>query len=727
MEQSSVMELQGLAAELQPFFYPESVAVIGASRNRYKPSGIPLHLFSMFGYRGELYPVNPKHEDVCGLKCYASVLEIPGKVDLAIISVPAAQTMKVLEECAAKGIKAAIIFSSGFAEVGEEGRQQQKKMQKIAQKTGMRILGPNCLGLLNYYNGNTASFLYQQKPEELVYPHTLSFITQSGGMGGIIYQMMLQYSVGFNYLVSTGNEADLSFAEILSYLAERDEVGLIGGFLEGLHKDGRLFMDACDRALRRRKLVTMLKVGRNPAAAAAASSHTGAMVGEDRVYDGLFKQYGVVRADEVEQMNALITIHAAGRIPEGKRIGVISVSGGGGVVVADKCFQFGLELASFSERTETALHAFFPSFGSVRNPVDLTSALLLQADLFERAISTVMADPAVDVGVIFYNLEVPSPAATAKIAAAYRQLPKPLVLFSWPSCLDLAVEAKKELIQAGVPVIENISSGLWAIAALADWKRKVELWQPFPCYTPGRRREAALQILRQYGAGRALPGAQAKKILQIYDIPVAREHLARSAEEAADAAAELGYPVVLKVNSPDILHKSDAGGVLLNLADEAAVREGFSQIMENAARYKPEAAIDGILVQEMLKPGLEVMIGFKQDPIFGPAVLFGLGGVFVEIFDDVAVRVAPLREQDAVAMLEEIRTRALLEGVRGMAPRDRDALVSILMKISRLSLELRSAIKEMDINPLIVYESGAGAVAADALIIPAGKRSQSPH
>ena len=218
----------------------------------------------MFGYQGELYPVNPKYENVGGLKCYASVLDIPGKVDLAIIGVAAAQAMKVLEECAAKGIKAAIVFTSGFAEVGEDGRQQQKKMEKLAQKTGMRILGPNCLGILNYYNGNTASFLYHQKPEELVHPQTLSFITQSGGMGGIMYQMMLQYSVGFNYFISTGNEADLSFAEILSYLSERDEVGLIGG-LEGLHKDGRLFMDAATGP-QRRKLVTMLKVGRNPAA-----------------------------------------------------------------------------------------------------------------------------------------------------------------------------------------------------------------------------------------------------------------------------------------------------------------------------------------------------------------------------------------------------------------------------------------------------------------------------
>lgn len=706
------------AAELDPFFYPDSVAVIGASQNPYKPNGIPLNLFYMFDYQGELYPVNPKYENVGGLKCYPSILDVPSSVDLAIVGVAAAQVMGVLKDCVEKGVKAVIVFTSGFAEVGEEGRRIQEKMQVLAADSGIRLLGPNCLGILNYYNGNTASFFYHKKPEGLVHPNTLSFITQSGGLGGIIYQLVIQYSVGFNYFVSTGNEADITFSEILNYLARREEVTLIGGYLEGLQRDGRLFMEACDQALKQRKLVTLLKVGRTTSGAAAAVSHTGALVGEDRVYDGVFKQLGVLRTDDVEQMNALITLYAAGRLPAGKNMGVITISGGGGVVVADKCSQYGLEVVSLTEKTQEDLREFFPSFGTVRNPVDLTSQLMVEPELFQRAIEMVMEDPRVDVGGFFYNLEMPDPGATERIIEAYRQVKKPLVVFTWPTGLDFAVESKNQLIQAGVPVIEHIPSGLWALSALADWVNQAQQRQPFPVYVPGEAHQAALKITQQAGsARRALTESQSKRALTAYGIPVTREKTAHSAADAADAASAIGYPVALKIESPDILHKTEAGGVILNLQDEAAVREAYTLILERARQFNPEADIDGVLVQEMLKPGLEAIIGMKNDPIFGPTILFGLGGIFVDVLKDVAVRVAPLREQDAYAMLDEIKGRALLDGVRGQAPRDRAALVSILMKLSRLAVELGERIEELDLNPVIVYEEGAGAVAADALIV----------
>lgn len=704
--------------ELNPFFYPDSIAVIGASQNALKPNGIPLNLLYSFGYQGDMYPVNPKYDNVGGLKCYPSVLDIPGPVDLAIIGVAAAQAMEVLEQCAAKGVKAAIVFTSGFAEVSDSGRKVQEEMRALSGRSGMRILGPNCLGVLNYYNNNMASFFYHEKPEGLVHPRTLSFITQSGGLGGIIYQMVLQFSVGFNYFVSTGNEADVTFADILSYLAGRDEVSLIGGYLEGLQGGGRLFMKACDRALEQRKLVTLLKVGRTASGAAAAASHTGALVGEDRVYDGVFKQLGVLRADDVEQMNALITLSAAGRLPAGKNMGVITISGGGGVVVADKCPQYGLAVTSLTGSTQDALREFFPSFGAVRNPVDLTSQLMFDTALFQKAIRMVMEDPRVDVGGFFYNLEMPDPEATRKIIEVYHQVTKPLVIFTWPTGQDYAVASKKELIQAGVPVIEHISSGLWAIAALADWVRKADERLPFPVFGPSAEQEAARELISRSDAGtRSLTESRSKRILNAYGIPVTRERLARTAREAVRAAEAIGYPVALKIESPDILHKTEAGGVSLNLQDGTAVREAFGIILGKAKKYKPDARIEGVLVQEMLKPGLEVIVGIKKDPIFGPAVLFGLGGVFVEVLKDVAIRTAPLREQDALSMLDEIKGKPLLDGVRGQLPRDREALVSILMKVSRLAVELAEQVDELDINPLIVYEQGAGAVAADALFV----------
>lgn len=706
--------------ELQALFYPDSIAVVGASQNPIKPNGIPLYLLSMFGYKGEVYPVNPKYDRVGGLKCYASILDIDASVDLAIIGVAAAQAMPVLRECAKKKVKAAIVFTSGFAEIGEEGRLVQLEMNKLAKESGMRILGPNCLGVLNYYNGSMASFFYNTEQKDLFYPETLSFITQSGGLGGIIYQMIVQLSIGFNYFVSTGNEADVSFAEVLNYLAERDEVSIIAGYLEGLQGDGKLFIEACRKALEKGKMVTMLKVGRTASGAAAAASHTGALVGSDAVYDGLFKQYSVPRADDVEQMNALIALYTTGRLPAGKRMAVITISGGGGVVVADKCPEYGLQVERLTDFTQQSLWEFFPPFGAVCNPVDLTSQLFVDADLFQRALRLVMQDPNIDVGGFFYNLEMPDPEAGKKIIEVYNEIKKPLVVFTWPTGQDYALEAKKELVRAGVPVIEHIPSGLWAINALSDWVQKANKPYLYPACTPGTELKKSLALINQQkiNNGGALTEWRSKLILEAYDIPVTREILAANVADAVRAAADIGYPVALKIMSPDLLHKTDAGGVALNIFDPAGVEKAYQEIVEKASLYKPEALIEGVLVQEMLKPGLEIIVGIKKDPVFGPAVVVGLGGIYVEVLKDASTRVAPLREEDARSMINELKGKALLEGARGQQPRDIDALVSILMKISRLAVELEDSIDEMDINPLILYEKGAGAVAADALFVP---------
>ncbi len=705
--------------DLEAFFYPQSIAVIGASQNPVKPNGIPIYLLSMFGYRGEVYPVNPKYDRVGGLKCYPSILEIDKPVDLAIVGVAAAQVLDVLKECAEKKVKAVIIFSSGFAEIGEEGKKQQEEIGRLAEKTEMRILGPNCLGVLNYYNGSMASFFYNQKRTDLFYPETLSFITQSGGLGGIIYQMVTQLSIGFNYFVSTGNEADVSFSEVLEYLADRDEVGIIAGYLEGLQGDGKLFIESCRKALEQKKLVTMLKVGRTASGAAAASSHTGAVVGADRVYDGVFKQFGVLRADDVEQMNALIALYATGRFPAGKKMAVITISGGGGVVVADKCPEYGLEVVRLTDNTQQDLREFFPAFGAVANPVDLTSQLLVDPELFQRALRLVMHDPKIDVGGFFYNLEMPDSEAVQKIIDVYNEFEKPLIIFTWPTGQDYAVEAKNKLVQAGVPVIENIPSGLWAISSLADWVQKTKEEQVRPVYTPGKEQKKALEQVTEktFKATSSMSEWRSKLVLDAYGIPVTEEKLVVTAPEAVKAAEAIGRPVAMKIMSPDILHKTEAGGVELNIAAPEEAGRAFERIVEAARRYKPEAVIEGVLVQEMLPEGLEVIIGVKHDQVFGPALVFGLGGIFVEIFEDVATRVAPLNEKDAREMIEEIRGKALLHGFRGGSPKDVDALVDILMKVSRMAVELEGSYREIDINPLVVFEEGRGAAAADALIV----------
>lgn len=706
---------------LETFFYPNSIAVIGASQNPLKPNGIPLYLLNMFSYKGDVYPVNPKYDRVGGLKCYRSVLDIDAPVDMAIIGVAEVQVMNVLKECADKKVKSVIIFTSGFAEIGEKGRTKQAEMKIMAAESDMRILGPNCLGVMNYYNGNMASFFYNEEKKDLVYPKTLSFITQSGGLGGIIYQMVIQLSIGFNYFVSTGNEADVSFAEVLDYLVNRDEVSIVAGYLEGLQGDGKLLIEACRNALEKGKLVTILKVGRTSSGAAAAASHTGTLVGADEVYEGLFRQFCVPRADDVEQMNALITLFAAGRLPAGKRIAVITISGGGGVVVADKCPEYGLEVVSLTESTQQSLREFFPTFGAVRNPVDLTSQLFLDTKLSQKALRLVMQDPEIDVAGFFYNLEMPDPEASKKIIEVYKETDKPLIVFTWPTGQDYAIEAKKNLIQAGIPVIEHIPSGLWAISALADWVNKAKEPFLYPQYKAGEEQNKSLEQFARFRQekGRAMTEWRSKLILDAYKIPITREYLAETAEDAVRAAEEIGYPVVLKIMSPDLLHKTEVGGVVLNISGPDQVKKAFEQIVERAYKSNPAAVIEGILVQEMLGQGLEVFIGIKKDPVFGPAVAFGLGGIFVEVLKDTAIRIAPLREEDAREMITEIKGKALFEGVRGRPPVDVDALVDILMKVSRLAVELEESIDEIDINPLLVYEKGAGVIAADALIVTA--------
>lgn len=707
--------------ELETFFYPSSIAVIGASQNPLKPNGIPLYLLSMFGYSGDIYPVNPKYERVGGLKCYPNINDIEGPVDLAIVGVAAAQVMTVLKDCVHKKVKSVIVFTSGFAEVSEEGRLEQEHMRRLAEENEMRILGPNCLGILNYYNGCMASFFYNQERSDLVHPELLSFITQSGGLGGIIYQMIMQLSIGFNYFVSTGNEADVSFAEILHYLVNRDEVLIVAGYLEGLQGDGRLFIDACQKALEQKKLVTMLKVGKTSSGADAAASHTGALVGADQVYEGVFQQFGVVRADDVEQMNALVTLYATGRLPTGKNMAVITISGGGGVVVADKCPEYKLEVVKLTEETQDKLREFFPAFGAVKNPVDLTSQLFVDTTLFQRALRLVMQDPNIDVGGFFYNLEMPDPEAVTKIIEVYKEIDKPLVIFTWPTGQDYALEAKKTLIQAGVPVIEHIPSGLWAISALADWFRKTKTRKSYPVFKTGTMQELSLAILaeNQEYPGKALSEWRSKKILSAYGIPVTKEILVQTANEALVAAKEIGFPVAMKIMSADLVHKTDIGGVLLNISNAEQVKRAYADLLSIGRSNSPDAKIEGILIQEMIDPGLEVIVGVKNDPIFGIAVALGLGGIHVEILKDVSIRVLPLSEEDAWNMIEELKGSALFKGVRGSLPRDTKALVDILLKVSRMASELEGKFVEIDINPLMVRATGEGAVAVDALIITA--------
>ncbi len=703
---------------LDAFFHPSSIAIVGAGQNFFKPNGLTIGLLFMFGYKGDVYPVNPKYDNVAGFKCYPSVVDIAVPVDLAVITLRADLVMDRLKECAEKGIKSVIIFSSGFSEIGDEGKRVQDEILSYAKGAGIRLLGPNCLGINNYRDGSMASFFYHKK-EKLTFPHFLSFITQSGGIGWIIYQLIMQAAVGFNYFVSTGNEADIKFSDVLDYLVDKDDVKMVGGYLEGLYGGGQRFMDACERAVLKGKLVSILKVGKTEAGAKAASSHTGSIVGEDQVYDAVFRQKGVVRVENAEEMSAMANILATERVPKGNGLGIITISGGGGVLVADKAPGYGLDVVALGDETQGALREFFPIFGATGNPVDLTSKIMMVPDLFQKTIKLVMDDPKVDIGVFFYNIDVPNPESNAKIIEVYNQIKKPLVIFTFPTKDPYGLKAMEELVKAGIPVVENISAGLFAISALLEWRKLVEGYE---AYDEAKRlsvlsdgQKAEIEAVLQDST--VLTESRAKAILRDYGVPVTAEFLAKSIDEALGFADDIGYPVVLKVESPDILHKTEAEAVVLDVRSPEELRVAYGRIMENVKAYMPGARIDGILVQEMLEPGLEVILGVKNDAIFGPMVVFGLGGIFVEVLKDFSMKAAPVNRVDAEKMVDEVKGAAVLKGVRGKKAYDRAALVETIMRLSEFAADYAGFIDELDINPLIVYEEGCGVRAADALIL----------
>ncbi len=743
---------------LQPFFEAKSLVIIGVSENLGKPGGRPLKALLQAGYSGDIYLVNPKYKEIENIKCYPSVLDIPAPIDLAIIVVSAENTLEAVKQCAAKGIKGAVIFTSGFSEVNHRGRAAEEEMVAIARQGNMRLLGPNCLGMINNLTGLWASFAQIQKYREHSYTHRFSLISQSGFFGAFAYQVAGQMKLGFDYFASVGNQADLSFTDFFTYIVKDPRARIIAGYIEGLKEgQGPAFLDAAREARKKDRPVIIMKVGRTEAGARAASSHTGSMAGEDSIYEAAFRQTGVIRADGLEQLMAVLTLTGAGRWPKGKRVAIISASGGGAVILADKCSQMGLDVTELSEHTRNALDEVLPFFASSSNPVDLTAQVITQRDLLYRCLRIVEQDPNVDLLMVSFQLgQDLFESISGQISELYGHLSKPFVLvghpFGDPAVINVQLD---RLRSAGIPVIEGNNNGVWAVSALADWVTSREdilgNCSSLSAGTGGNNdhdddtdndtdaradnhhnpvatdaRNLSMNILQQSKsrAEEHLSEHSAGAILRAYGINTPKGALAAtsdaftaSPEDIVALAEEIGYPVALKIQSPHITHKTDLGGVALNLKTADEVRVASSKMISVIEPLKEHKKIEGILVQEMLKPATEIIIGMKRDKVFGPVIMFGLGGIYVEVNEDIAFRIAPLSPIDALNMIRETRGYRILKGLRGAPPADIDAIIDTLLKVSRLAIELET-ITEMDINPLFVYPSGQnkGAIAADALL-----------
>tara|TARA_B100000676_G_scaffold85401_1_gene85552 strand:- start:2739 stop:4736 length:1998 start_codon:yes stop_codon:yes gene_type:complete len=656
-------------------------------------------------FQGKLFPVNPNRDIVQGLKAYPDISSVPIPVDSAVISVPENVALKVIKECAERGVKSAVVFTSGFAEIGNSGLNAQHQIANIASESGMRILGPNCLGVFNLSAGWFGTFANTLASKKIP-TGPIGIVTQSGAYGGHLFTITQNRGVGTNYWVTTGNEVDIDVAEVIEFYAREPEIRVIISYAEGI-KNGNRMRKALEAARNAKKPVIFMKVGSTEAGARAAASHTASLAGEDAVYDGLFKQYGVYRAETTEEMADVAYACQFGRYPNGPKIGLQTISGGIGVQMADAASKKGFDVAPLPKSTQEKIKKLIP-FAGVNNPVDFTGQVLNERKLLEDSMRFVIDEADYD-SQILYLASLPISEFTRDISleiftALRKRYPEELMFLSMIG----PQESRKPYEEIGYPCFEDHSLAVRAMAALRYFAM---------VFKQGKQKViASTRGNKLARLDRNISEFEAKSILSTAGIPTNREFLTESCGEAIEAQKTIDGPVVLKVASPNIPHKTEIGGVLLNLTTKEEVEEGYKKLITSVQSNAPEAKIDGIIVAEMISGGIETVLGVTNDPVFGPTVMFGLGGVFVEVLKDVAFRVAPFGTEEARRMIDEIRGRAVLDGARGAPPADIEALANAISALSIFAAENSDNIQTIDINPFIALPKGA--VAVDALIIP---------
>ncbi len=690
-------------ASLDALFRPTTVAIVGASQNPAKIGGYPVHYLKTLGFAGRFYPVNPNSAEIQGLRAWPSLASLPERIDLAIVAVPAASVPDVLADAAAAGVRSAVLFTAGFAEIGEAGGAVQAEIAARARRAGMRVLGPNCLGVMNIRHRLFATFA-PPVASGVVAEGCVGLVSQSGAFGGYCFSLARERGLGLSTWVTTGNEADIEFADCLAWLARDAESKVIMGYMEGC-RNGPKLRAALAAVRAAGKPLVMVKVGRSAEGAAAAASHTAVLTGEDAVYDAVFRQYGVWRARSIEEFFDIGYAAAIGKLPRGRRVALVTVSGGVGALMADEAAERGLDAAPLPEAAQAAIRAIVP-FAATRNPVDVTGQVASDTSILDRVLDIVLAEGRYDSLVAFLSARGIAKGAGPQLIEAARNLRRAHPHLLLVLCSLFHAELRQALDGEGCLTFDDPSRALRAVAALSFLA------------APSRSPDTAIEI----GPPPALPqGAaseiEALEILAKAGIPVVPARSARTSAEAVAAATALGYPVALKVLSRDIAHKTDIGGVRLGLASDGAVREAFAAIVGSAAVLMPSARIAGVLVAPMVAGGIECVLGAQHDRVFGPVVMFGLGGIHAGALKDVSFRVAPFDEAEAHRMIRGIRAFPILTGVRGRPPADLDALAAALAALSRFAAACGERLVTLDINPFLVRPAGQGAAALDALLI----------
>lgn len=689
---------------------PRSIVVVGASDDPTRIGGRPLHYLRASGFAGLIQAVNPNRDSVQGYPSFPSVSALPAPVDLAIIALPAEMVTATLDECGEKGIRTAIVFSAGFAETGETGRAMQEAVLTICSRYGLRVLGPNCLGAFNTHIGFYGTFT-QAFSTGFIEPGPLAIASQSGACGGHLAYLCRQRNIGIGYWITTGNEADIDLSDCLLWLARSPKVKVIMAYAESI-RDGAKFVEALRMARELGKPVILLKVGRSASGARAAASHTGALAGEDAVYDAVLRQFGAHRANSIEEMLDVAYACLAEQKFTNNKLGLVTVSGGVGVQMADAADEFGLEIPQLSDAAQAQIKALIP-FASAANPIDLTAQLTNDRTLLGRCIDLALAESGFGAILCFLTSAPASPVVADSMFESFKTLrgknPDLLIVLSFVAPMDVV----RRFEGAGLLVFEDANRAIKALAALSRFEASFRA----ACDRSGRALPDAIE-LPALGANRpeVFDEHSAKQVLAEVGIPSLPEVLARNPEQVQAAVAQFDRPVALKIVSPDLLHKTEIQGVVLNVTSPDAAREVAGEMLERVRVQFPAARLSGILVAPMCEKGLETICGVYQDPVFGPVVLFGLGGIYVEVLKDVALRLAPFDQDEALAMIGEIRGAALLRGVRGKPAADIEALARVLSRLSAFAHANRSWVAEIDINPFMVLEAGRGGFALDALI-----------
>jgi len=693
---------------MKSLFEPESIAVVGASSDVRKIGHIVLNNLIHSKFRGKLYPINPKADEILGLRAYTSLTAIPGKLDQAIICVPNTLVPAVMEEAGIKGVKSVVVITAGFKELGKEGALLERRVGEIAKKYDMRVLGPNCMGMMNTHHCMNGTFTNIQPVTGSV-----AIASQSGAVCSSFLDWSTATKVGFSTFISVGNKVDVDEADLLEYLKDDPYTNVIGMYIEGANRGRELVRQVHETT--KKKPVIVLKSGRTSSGSKAASSHTGALSGSDKVYDAAFRQANAIRVSTIDEMFDLLQVFSNMPLPKGDGLAIVTNAGGHGVMAADACSDHGLTLASFEKETIEKLKNYLPAAANCYNPVDVLGDA--SADRYEFAIKTVMEDPNVScVAVLLAPLDtVDISAVAANLASFAGNVDKPVVgAFVGGTKTNAGIQLVQE---ANIPCYESPDKAIRSLGAMVRYRKMRDgAGDDAPVVKEGDKAKVMETIEAVRATGRtSMSESEGKELLKAYGVAVPEEVTCATPEEAAKAAAKIGFPVVMKIDSPDIAHKSDVGGVKVGVSSEDAVKAEFELMVSKVSARVPGAQINGVTICQMVK-GKEVLIGMTRDDQFGPVITFGLGGVFVEIMKDVTQSIAPLTRANVDTMVRSIRSYAILTGARGGKAADIESLKDVIFKIAQIALDFPE-ISELEINPVMVGDEGKGTYAVDALVV----------